>query len=156
MHQPGRDSAHLVILRHGAICKSRDLHTRTFVSEQGRAEGVRRAIGQFEATLELEAACAEIYDQLTFTQSDGGLRQGGYKAGNWGKGGGQGRNRTTDTRIFNPLLYTKSNLKTVCYSVTALRCAQRVRVRKVLSVRDGERSIFAMPVSCSAVFVCCA
>ncbi len=28
--------------------------------------------------------------------------------------GGQGRNRTVDTRIFNPLLYQLSYLATVC------------------------------------------
>ena len=33
--------------------------------------------------------------------------------------GGQGRNRTVDTRIFNPLLYQLSYLATSCYPVRA-------------------------------------
>ncbi len=37
----------------------------------------------------------------------------GYKPANPFIGGGQGRNRTTDTRIFSPLLYQLSYLAAV-------------------------------------------
>ena len=60
--------------------------------------------------------------------------------------GGPGRNRTTDTRIFNPLLYRLSyQAKTVYYTQTVLKAVKKsstvrfhlVSMRVVLSYSGG-------------------
>ena len=52
--------------------------------------------------------------------------------------GGQGRNRTTDTRIFNPLLYRLSYLAVRTQQRIPLRCA-RVRIIKEKSRATKEK-----------------
>ena len=54
------------------------------------------------------------------------------------KNGGQGRNRTTDTRIFSPLLYQLSYLAK--FSVLAFQIAAKGRSYRVAVVRTGSRS----------------
>jgi hypothetical protein len=73
--------------------------------------------------------------------------------------GGQGRNRTVDTRIFNPLLYQLSYLATSCCPVRASGggiIANSSQLAKEISIRsfDSARSVRYKPLSqiTSAVF----
>ena len=54
----------------------------------------------------------------------------------WAGGGGQGRNRTADTRIFNPLLYQLSYLADETTETTAMRTIYRVRADCIAQIRN--------------------
>jgi hypothetical protein len=95
---------------------------------------------------------------ITVRAAERDKTKGQQNVGLWNPGG-QGRNRTVDTRIFNPLLYQLSYLATSCCPVRASGggiIANSSQLAKEISIRsfDSARSVRYKPLSqiTSAVF----
>ena len=70
--------------------------------------------------------------------------QGNYRAVNRVGDGGQGRNRTTDTRIFNPLLYQLSYLAVLSQTAPGWRQARARSIAHRFAVTKRCRPVAAL------------